>query len=192
MPFPLQPPDYYDIDGSLSDEERLVRDSVRRFVSDRVVPIIAGCFREERFPRELTKEIADLGLFGASLRGYGCAGLGDVAYGLAMQELERGDSGLRSFVSVQGALSMYAIHAYGSEEQKERWLPVMARGDAIGCFGLTEPDAGSNPSAMQTRVEAKGDELVLHGNKMWITNGSIADVAVVWARADDGFGGFLV
>jgi glutaryl-CoA dehydrogenase len=192
MPLPFDPPDYYDTDGLLSDDERLVRDNVRRFVSDRVIPIIAECFREERFPRDLVKDIADLGLFGANLQGYGCAGLGDVAYGLALQELERGDSGLRSFVSVQGSLAMYAIHAHGSDEQKERWLPAMARGEALGCFGLTEPDAGSNPSAMQTRVETVGDELILRGNKMWITNGSIADVAVVWARADDGIGGFLV
>jgi len=192
MTLPFAPPDYYDIDGLLEEDERLVRDSVRRFVSDRVLPIIAACFRDERFPSELVPAIAELGLFGANLKGYGCAGLGDVAYGLALAELERGDSGLRSFVSVQGSLAMYAIRSCGSGEQKDRWLPRMARGEALGCFGLTEPDFGSNPSGLQTRAELRGDEYVLHGNKMWITNGSIADVAVVWARVDDRIGGFLV
>jgi len=189
---PFHAPDYYDLDSELSDDERLVRDSVRRFVSDRVTPSIAEWFRDERSPSELIPEIAELGLFGANLEGYGCAGLGDVAYGLALQELERGDSGLRSFVSVQGALAMYAIYANGSDEQKERWLPKMARGEAIGCFGLTEPDHGSNPAGMITRAELHGNEYVLHGNKMWITNGSIADVAIVWAKVDDTVGGFLV
>jgi glutaryl-CoA dehydrogenase len=192
MSLPFSPPDYYDLDSLLSDDEKLVRASVRRFVEARVLPRIRDCFRQERFPSELVPEIAELGLLGANLQGYGCAGLGDVAYGLALQELERADSGLRSFVSVQGALAMYAIWRHGSEEQKERWLPAMARGEKIGCFGLTEPDFGSNPAGLQTRAELEGGEYVLNGNKMWITNGSLADVAVVWARSDGHIAGFLV
>ncbi len=189
---PYAPPDYLLIDDLLTDEEKLVRGTVREFVDQRVLPIIAKCFREERFPAELLPEIAGLGLLGANLEGYGCAGLSNLAYGLVLAELERGDSGLRSFVSVQGSLAMYAIHSLGSEEQKERWLPPMARGEKIGCFGLTEPDFGSNPSGLQTRARRVADEYVLSGNKMWITNGSIADLAVVWARQDDEIVGFIV
>ncbi len=189
---PFQPPDYLLIDELLSDEERLIRQSVRDFVDDKVLPMIGDCFAEERFPSELVPDLAQLGVLGASLDGYGCAGLGPVAYGLVLQELERGDSGLRSFVSVQGSLAMYAIHAFGSDEQKERWLPAMARGESIGCFGLTEPDFGSNPAGLQTRAQRDGDSYVLSGNKMWITNGSVADVAIVWARLEDEVAGFLV
>jgi glutaryl-CoA dehydrogenase len=184
--------DYYDLDELLTEEERLVRDSVRQFVSERVLPCIARCFREGRFPRELVPDLARLGLLGASLKGYGCAGAGPVAYGLMLQELERGDSAVRSFVSVQGSLAMYAIHAFGSEAQKQRWLPPMARGEMIGCFGLTEPDFGSNPAGLLARAERRGDEFVLNGSKMWITNGSFADVAVVWAKEKGTIRGFLV
>ncbi len=184
--------DFYAVDRLLTDEERLVRDSVREFVDRRILPIIASCCREERFPTELVPELAELGLLGASLKGYECAGLGPVAYGLALQELERGDSAIRSFVSVQGSLAMYAIYAHGEEAQKARWLPAMARGEKIGCFGLTEPDFGSNPAGLQTTAVRRGGEYVLNGNKMWITNGSIADVAVVWAREEGEMRGFLV
>jgi glutaryl-CoA dehydrogenase len=185
--------DLFDIDALLSEEERLVRDTVRAFVSDKVLPIINGHFRAGTFPTDLVPAMAEMGLFGSTLHGYGCAGLNNVAYGLIMQELERGDSGLRSFVSVQGALCMYPIHAFGSEAQKDRWLPLMARGEAIGCFGLTEPDAGSDPGRMRTHAARDGDGYVLNGAKAWITSGSIADVAVVWARCDDGvIRGFLV
>ena len=177
----------------LSDEERLVRDTVREFVTDRVLPIIEKHFRDGTFPRHLVPEMARLGLLGSNLHGYGCAGLNSVAYGLIMQELERGDSGLRSFVSVQGALCMYPIHAFGSDEQKTRWLPRMAAGEVIGCFGLTEPDAGSDPASMKTRAVRRGPCYVIDGAKAWITNGSIADIVVVWARCDDGpIRGFLV
>jgi glutaryl-CoA dehydrogenase len=192
MDMPYSPPDYYLIDALLTGEERLVRQTVREFVSEKVLPIITDCFTRDRFPEELIPEIAQLGLLGAHIKGYGCAGLSHVGYGLAMQELERGDSGLRSFVSVQGSLAMHAIHEFGSDEQRERYLPAMARGECIGCFGLTEPDHGSDPSGMQTRAARRGDEYVLSGNKMWISNGSIADVAVVWAREDDRIHGFLV
>ncbi len=192
METPFRGLDYYDLDELLTDEEKLARTSVRQFVEDRVLPIISGCFREERFPEELIPEIGRLGLLGASLKGYGCAGVGPVTYGLILQELERGDSGIRSFVSVQGSLAMYAIHSFGSEEQRETWLPAMARGEKIGCFGLTEPDHGSDPAGMTTRAELRGDEFVLNGNKMWITNGSFADVAVVWAKLDGVVRGFLV
>ena len=192
MSSPFEAPDFYQIDGLLTDEERLVRDSVRDFVSDRVIPIMADCAREERFPHELIPQFAELGLFGATLEGYGCAGIGDVAYGLALQELERGDSGLRSMVSVQGSLAMYAIYRWGTDEQKDRWLPPMARGEAIGCFALTEPDHGSDPSGMQTRAVLSGDEYVLNGNKMWITSGSFSEVAIVWAKLDDEVRGFIV
>jgi len=185
--------DFLDVSSLLSEEERLVRDTVRAFVTERVLPIIEKHFREGVFPVHLVPEMARLGLLGANLEGYGCAGLNSVAYGLIMQELERGDSGLRSFVSVQGALVMYPIHTFASEEQKERWLPALARGEAIGCFGLTEPDAGSDPGRMRTRAVRRGDRYVLNGAKAWITNGSIADVAVVWARCEDGgIRGFLV
>jgi glutaryl-CoA dehydrogenase len=184
--------DFADVDSLLTEEERLIRDTVRQFVTDEVLPIIERHFRDGTFPNELIPQIGELGLLGANLTGYGCAGLGPVAYGLIMQELERGDSGLRSFVSVQGALVMYPIHAFGSEAQKQRWLPRLAKGEAIGCFGLTEPDHGSDPGAMETRAVRKGDRWVINGAKAWITNGSVADVAVVWAKTADGIRGFLV
>src|SRR5438876_214257 len=184
--------DLYNIDHLLSEEERMVRDTVRKFVQDRVLPIIGGHFEAGTFPRELIPAIAELGLLGMHIEGYGCAGLSAVCYGLACQELEAGDSGLRSFVSVQGSLAMFPIWAFGSEEQKQRWLPRMARGEVIGCFGLTEPDSGSDPGSMRTRARRDGDDWVLNGAKMWITNGSVADVAVVWAQSDDGIRGFLV
>ena len=188
----LERPDFYALDALLTDEERMVRDTVARFVDERVLPIIAECFEHERFPTELIPEMAELGLFGPTFEDYGCAGLSNVAYGLIMQELERGDSGIRSFASVQSGLCMYPIHRYGSDEQKQRWLPAMARGEAIGCFGLTEPDGGSDPGAMKTHAKRDGGDWILSGAKMWITNGTIADVAVVWARTDDGICGFLV
>jgi glutaryl-CoA dehydrogenase len=175
--------DFYDIDALLSDEERLVRDTVRTWVEDRLMPIIGEAYIERTFPKELIPELADLGVLGANLpEKYGCAGLNNVSYGLIMQELERGDSGIRSFVSVQGALVMYPIYAFGSEEHRTEWLPRLASGDAIGCFGLTEPDYGSNPAGMITRAEKTSDGWRLNGAKMWITNGSMADVAVVWAQ----------
>jgi glutaryl-CoA dehydrogenase len=184
--------DLYNVDHLLSEEERMVRDTVRKFVSERVLPIIGEHFEAGTFPRNLVPEIAGLGLLGMHLEGYGCAGLSAVCYGLACQELEAGDSGLRSFVSVQGSLAMFPIHAFGSEEQKQHWLPRMARGEVIGCFGLTEPDFGSDPSGMRTTARRDGDSYVLNGTKMWITNGGIADLAVVWARAEEGIRGFLV
>ena len=184
--------DLYNIDSLLSEEERMVRDTVRKFVNERVLPIIGEHFEAGTFPHELIPEIAELGLLGMHLEGYGCAGLSAVCYGLACQELEAGDSGLRSFVSVQGSLAMFPIWAYGSEEQKQRWLPRMARGEVIGCFGLTEPDSGSDPGSMRTTARRDGDAFVMNGTKMWITNGGIADLAVVWARTDDGIRGFLV
>jgi glutaryl-CoA dehydrogenase len=184
--------DYYGLDDLLSDEERLVRDTVRAFVDAEVLPVIEQATREARFPQALVPKMAELGLFGANLSGYGLPGLSGTAYGLIMQELERGDSGVRSFASVQSALVMYPIHRFGSEEQKRRWLPALASGAAIGCFGLTEPDFGSNPAGMRTRARRVGGEWVLSGTKRWITNGSIADVAVVWARADEDILGFLV
>jgi len=188
-----QPLDFLALDDLLSEDERLVRDTVRAFVGDRVLPIIESHFRAGTFPAHLVPEMAALGLYGSNLQGFGCAGLNNVAYGLIMQELERGDSGLRSFVSVQGALCMYPILTFGSDEQKERWLPAMAKGQAVGCFGLTEPDAGSDPGGMRTRAVCKGDRYVLNGAKAWITNGSIADLAIVWARCDDdAIRGFLV
>ncbi|HEU5179624.1 MAG TPA: acyl-CoA dehydrogenase family protein [Candidatus Polarisedimenticolia bacterium] len=189
---PFKALDYYQIDGLLSEEERLIRDTIRSFVSEQVLPRIEKHYREGTFPKELIPQLAELGTLGSSLQGYGCAGLGPVAYGLIMQELERGDSGLRSFVSVQGGLVMYPIHAFGSEEQKDRWLPAMAKGEKIGCFGLTEPDYGSNPSGMLTRAVKRGDRYVLNGTKAWITNGSVADVALVWAKLDGEVQGFLV
>ncbi len=185
-------PDFYNIDSLLSEDERQVRDTVARFVDDRVLPIIGECFEKERFPMELVPEMAGLGLFGATLHEYDCAGLNNVAYGLIMQELERGDSGIRSFASVQSGLCMYPIHAYGSTEQKQRWLPAMCKAEAIGCFALTEPDGGSDPGTMKTNAVRKGGDWVLNGSKMWITNGSIADVAIVWASTDEGMRGFLV
>jgi glutaryl-CoA dehydrogenase len=188
----LSPTDLYDIQSEFSDEERMVQESVARFVDEKALPIIPECFDEGRFPTELISDIAELGLLGASLEGYGCAGMNSVCYGLICQELERGDSGLRSFASVQSSLVMWPIHAYGSDEQKERWLPAMAKGEAIGCFGLTEPQGGSDPSNMKTHAKKQGGDWVLNGAKMWITNGTIADVALVWAQTDDGIKGFLV
>jgi len=184
--------DYMHIDSLFTEEELLVRQTARRFVDEQVLGLIRDCYRDGRFPMELVPKMAELGFFGANLEGYGCAGLGNVAYGLIMQELERGDSGLRSFVSVQGALVMYPILTYGSEEQKRRWLPRLQSGEAIGCFGLTEPDFGSNPGGMRATARREGNTWVLNGEKTWITNGSIADLALVWARAEDGIRGFLV
>jgi len=191
--------DFFDIDSALSEEERAVRDSVRRFVDERVLPIIGDAYVQGRFPKELIPEMGELGVFGANLpEEYGCAGLNNVQYGLIMQELERGDSGVRSFASVQGALAMYPIYAFGSEEQKRRWLPPMAKGEVIGCFGLTEPDYGSNPSGMITMAREQQDgSWVLNGSKMWITNGSTANIAVVWAKtngdqSDRSIRGFIV
>ncbi len=184
--------DYLLIDSLFSEQELLVRQSARQFVEDRVIPIIRDCYRDGRFPKELIPEIGELGFMGANLEGYGCAGLNNVEYGLIMQEIERGDSGLRSFVSVQGALVMYPIYTYGSTEQKDHWLPQMQSGKAIGCFGLTEPGFGSNPAGMQTRAKQDGNQWILNGEKTWITNGSMADVAIVWARAEEGIRGFLV
>ncbi len=188
----INPMDFYDVRGLLSDDEQMVQDTVARFVDDKVLPVIGECFEHGRFPAELVPEIAALGLLGSSIEGYDCAGLNGVSYGLICQELERGDSGIRSFVSVQSSLVMYPIYAFGSEEQKQRWLPAMARGEAIGCFGLTEPHGGSDPSNMKTFAKKDGADWVLNGAKMWITNGTIADVAVVWAQTDDGVKGFLV
>jgi len=184
--------DFYDIDGLLTEEEVGIRDSVREWVEERVIPIIEGHCRAGTFPMELAREMGEMGFLGANLSGYGCPGLNNVAYGIICQELERGDSGIRSFASVQGSLVMYPIWAFGSEEQKQKWLPRLAAGEAIGCFGLTEPDFGSNPSGMITRAEDKGDHYLLNGAKMWITNGTIADVAVVWAKLDGVVRGFLV
>jgi glutaryl-CoA dehydrogenase len=187
--------DFIQFDSLLSDEERMVRDTARQFIEDNLIPIIEQCNRDGRFPRELVKPMADLGFFGASLKGYGCAEMSNVEYGLVMQELERGDSGVRSFVSVQSALVMYPIWAFGSDEQKDKWLPGMQKGELLGCFGLTEPDFGSNPGGMRTRAKRDGNDYILNGEKMWITSGSIADVAVVWAKvADEGdrVRGFLV
>jgi len=186
------PLDFLDVDQRLSDEERAIRDAVRGFVGDQVLPGISDWFERGEFPREVAKGLADLGLLGMHLEGYGCAGANAVSYGLACLELEAGDSGFRSFVSVQGSLCMFPIHRFGSEEQKERWLPPMARGEVIGCFGLTEPDVGSDPGRMRTTARRDGDGWVLHGTKTWITNGGIADVAVVWAKTDEGIRGFLV
>ena len=184
--------DLYSIRSALTEDERMVQDSVAKFVDEQVIPIIGDCFENERFPRELVKGLADLGLLGSSIQGYGCAGLNAVSYGLICQELERGDSGLRSFVSVQSSLCMYPIYAFGSEEQKQKWLPRMASGDVIACFGLTESHGGSDPANMKTRAKKQGKDWVINGSKMWITNGSIADLAVVWAMTDEGIRGFLV
>lgn len=184
--------DYMLFDSLLNEQELLVRQTARRFVDERVIPLIRDCYREGRFPSELIPEVGQLGFLGANLEGYGCAGMSNVEYGLVMQEIERGDSGLRSFVSVQGALVMYPIHSFGSEEQKDRWLPRLQSGSAIGCFGLTEPGFGSNPSGMLTSATQDGDSWILNGEKTWITNGSMADVAIVWARTAAGIQGFLV
>jgi glutaryl-CoA dehydrogenase len=188
----IDPHDYLGIDRLLDDEERLIRDTVRAWVNERIVPNVAEWFEAGHIPVELAKELGDLGLLGMHLHGYGCAGTSATAYGLACLELEAGDSGVRSLVSVQGSLAMYAIYRWGSEEQKQDWLPRMAAGDAIGCFGLTEPDSGSDPGSMRTRARRDGSDWIIHGNKMWITNGSISDVAVVWADTDEGIRGFLV
>jgi glutaryl-CoA dehydrogenase len=188
----LDPMDLFDVRAALSDEERMVQDSVARFVDDEVLPIIRPHFENHTFPKELVAELANLGLLGSSLEGYGCAGMNAVSYGLICQELERGDSGLRSFVSVQSSLCMYPIHAYGSEEQKQAWLPRMARGEVIGCFGLTEPHGGSDPANMKTHARRRGDDWVINGAKMWITDAPIADLFVIWARTEEGIRGFLV
>jgi glutaryl-CoA dehydrogenase len=185
--------DYLQLDELLSEEERMVRDTTRDFVSEHVMPIIGEAYEKAEFPRQLIPMIGELGLLGANLpEEYGCAGMGAVAYGLICQELERGDSGLRSFVSVQGSLVMWPILTYGSEEQKRRWLPEMAKGKAIGCFGLTEPDHGSDPAGMETKAKRDGKDWIINGAKMWITNGTVSDVALVWARTDDDIQGFLV
>jgi len=188
----LDPLDLYDIRSELSEDEVMVKDTVGRFVDDRVIPLMREAFEQHTFPMELVGEVAALGLFGSSIEGYDCAGLNGVSYGLICQELERGDSGLRSFVSVQSSLVMFPIYAYGSDEQKERWLPAMARGEAIGCFGLTEPHGGSDPGNMKTHAKRDGDDWILNGSKMWITNATIADAAVVWAKTDEGVKGFIV
>ncbi len=177
--------DFIELDTLLTDDERLVRDNTRKFIEENLIPIIELCNREGRFPRELIQPMGELGFYGASLQGYGCAGMSAVEYGLMTQELERGDSGVRSFVSVQSGLCMYPIYAFGSEEQKQKYLPKMAKGEILGCFGLTEPDAGSNPGAMRTRAKKDGDSYILNGEKMWITSGSIADIAIIWAKVED-------
>jgi len=184
--------DFYRLDDLLTEEERLVRSTVSRFVDDRFLPIVADHYERASFPMEVVPELARLGVFGMHLQGYGAAGMSNVMYGLACQELERGDSGLRSFVSVQGSLCMFPIHRYGSDEQKQRWLPFMARGEVIGCFGLTEPEFGSNPAGMATRARRDGDDWVITGTKRWITNGNVAHLAIVWARTEEGIRGFLV
>ncbi len=192
-PHPTNPKDFLAIDTLLTDEERLLRDTVRRFVAERILPDVPEWFEKGYLPRELAKEMGALGLFGMHLDGYGCAGTTAVQYGLACAELSAGDSGVRSFVSVQGSLAMFPIRVFGSEEQRDEWLPAMAAGEAIGCFGLTEPDAGSDPSSMRTSARRAGTDWVLNGTKMWITNGSMADVAVVWAQTDEGgIRGFVV
>ena len=188
----MNPLDLYDVAGALTEEERMVQDSVARLVDEKVLPIIQKCFEEHHFPRELVPELASLGLLGSSLKGYDCAGLNAISYGLICQELERGDSGIRSFVSVQSSLCMYPIYAFGSEEQKQKYLPRMARGEVIGCFGLTEPHGGSDPANMKTHAKKRGTDWVINGAKMWITNGAIADLAVVWALTDEGIRGFLI
>jgi glutaryl-CoA dehydrogenase len=185
MPFKFQNFDFLHLDSSFTEDELLVRRTARDFVEDNIVPIIEDCFREGRFPRELVPMMGELGFFGATIEGYGCAGMSNVEYGLVMQELERGDSGLRSFVSVQSALVMYPIYAFGSDEQKSTWLPALASGKKLGCFGLTEPGFGSNPGGMTTRARHTGDEYILNGEKMWITSGTISNVAVIWAKLED-------
>ena len=188
----LDPLDLYDIRSELSEDEVMVKDTVGRYVDDRVIPLMQEAFEKHEFPRHLVGEVADLGLLGSSIEGYDCAGMNSVSYGLICQELERGDSWLRSFVSVQSSLVMYPIHAYGSEDQKQQWLPAMASGEVIGCFGLTEPQGGSDPGNMKTHARRDGDDWVLNGSKMWITNATIADAAIVWASTDEGVKGFIV
>jgi glutaryl-CoA dehydrogenase len=195
MAFKFKNVDFIGFDAMLSEDERMVRDTARRFIDDNLIPIIEECNREGRFPRELVKPMGEMGFFGANLHGYGCAGMSNVEYGLVTQEMERGDSGIRSFVSVQSALVMYPIYTFGSDEQKDEWLAAMAKGEKLGCFGLTEPDFGSNPGGMRTRARRNGTDYILNGEKMWITSGSIADVAVIWAKVedeDDRVRGFLV
>jgi glutaryl-CoA dehydrogenase len=191
MPSP-DPYDFLDIDFLLNDEEKLLRDTVRRFTEEKILPEVGTWWEEGTFPKELAKEMGALGLLGMHLEGYGCAGTSSTAYGLACIELEAGDSGTRSFVSVQGSLAMFPIWEFGSEEQKQTWLPGMAAGDIIGCFGLTEPDSGSDPSSMKTSARKVGSDWIINGTKMWITNGNVADVAIVWARTDEGIRGFIV
>lgn len=188
----LDPMDLFDIRSELTDEERMVQESVARFVDEQVLPIIRDAFEQHYFPKDVVPRIAELGLLGSSIKGYGCAGLNSICYGLICQELERGDSGIRSFASVQSSLVMFPIHAYGSDEQKDRWLPAMAKGEAIGCFGLTESQGGSDPGNMKTHAKRDGDDWILNGSKMWITNGNIADAAVVWATSPEGIRGFIV
>ncbi|MEL6302650.1 MAG: acyl-CoA dehydrogenase family protein [Pseudomonadota bacterium] len=188
----INPLDLYDVRSALGDEEAMVQDTVARFVDDAVLPIIREHFENHTFPDELIPQIADLGLLGSTIEGYGCAGMSDSAYGLICQELERGDSGVRSFVSVQSSLVMYPIYAYGSEEQKQQWLPRLASAESIGCFGLTEPHGGSDPANMKTHAKRDGDDWIINGAKMWITNAPIADVSVIWAMTDDGVRGFIV
>jgi len=185
MAFKFKGVDFIEFDSLLSDDERLVRDNTRQFIEDNLIPIIEQCNREGRFPKELIKPFGEMGFYGASLKGYGCACMSNVEYGLVMQELERGDSGVRSFVSVQSALCMYPIYEFGSEEQKQKYLPGMAKGEILGCFGLTEPQFGSNPGGMLTRAKKVGNDYVLNGEKMWITSGSIADIAIIWAKVED-------
>lgn len=195
MSFKFQGLDFLQLDSELNESERLIRDTARAFIEDKLIPIIEQCHRDARFPRELVKPMAEMGFFGATIEGYGCAGISNVEYGLLTQELERGDSGVRSFASVQSALVMYPVYAFGSDAQKNFWLPKLAAGQKIGCFGLTEPDFGSNPGGMRTRARKDGDSFILNGEKTWITSGSIADVAVIWAKVDDEGGkvrGFLV
>jgi glutaryl-CoA dehydrogenase len=188
----LNPLDLFDVRSELSEEETMVQETVGRFVDDRVIPVMREAFEKHEFPSHLVGEVAELGLFGSSIDGYDCAGMNSVSYGLICQELERGDSGLRSFVSVQSSLVMFPIHEYGSDEQKDRWLPAMARGEAIGCFGLTEPHGGSDPGNMKTHAKRDGDDWIINGSKMWITNATIADAAIVWAMTDEGVKGFIV
>jgi glutaryl-CoA dehydrogenase len=195
MAFKFKGVDFIGFDTLLSEDERLVRNTARQFIEDNLIPIIEECNREGRFPKELIRPMGELGFYGATIQGYGCAGMNNVEYGLVMQETERGDSGVRSFVSVQSALCMYPIHAFGSDEQKNEWLPQMATGEKLGCFGLTEPDFGSNPGGMRTRAKKDRGDYILNGEKMWITTGTLADVAVIWAKLDDEDGrvhGFLV
>jgi glutaryl-CoA dehydrogenase len=189
---PFRGVDYFSVDSLFSEEELLVRQTARRFADERLLPLIREAYRDARFPAEIILEMAELGFLGANLEGYGCAGMSNVEYGLVMQELERIDSGIRSFVSVQGALVMYPIHRYGSDAQKNRWLPALQSGKAIGCFGLTEPDFGSNPAGMRTTARRDGDHWILNGEKTWITNGGVSHVGIVWARAEEGILGFLV
>ncbi len=188
----LDPLDLFDVRSALSDDECMVKDTVARFVDEQAIPLMREAFEQHRFPSELIPQVAELGLLGSSIEGYDCAGLNSISYGLICQELERGDSGLRSFVSVQSSLVMYPIYAFGSEEQKQRWLPAMARGEAIGCFGLTESHGGSDPGNMKSHAKRDGSDWILNGSKMWITNGTVADAAIVWAMTDEGIKGFIV